>query len=168
MTNEIVAFAQARAKAAVRRVAVPAAFALVGGVFVLFALVGLFAALFFWLELELWADRRLADLRGGRDRSRDAGAAAARHVQAPSSAAAAGLGGTLPQFVSLLAQRAPRLAPRQLVVTAALVGRRAGSLRARGEEIICRNRDRYSPGRRATAPIARPGRGRRGAAYSTK
>src|SRR5271165_723795 len=52
MTNEIVAFAQAKAKTAVRRVAVPTAFALTGGLFVLFAIAGLFSALFFWLEPE--------------------------------------------------------------------------------------------------------------------
>jgi hypothetical protein len=50
MTNQIVAFAQAQAKTAVRRVAVPTAFALAGGLFLLFAIVGLFFALFFWLE----------------------------------------------------------------------------------------------------------------------
>ena len=50
MRNEIVALAQQQAQAAVRRVAIPAAFACVAGVFFLIALVGLFAALFFWLE----------------------------------------------------------------------------------------------------------------------
>src|SRR5271168_4846850 len=53
MANEIVAFAQAQARAAARRAAVPAAFALASGLFILFAIVGLFAALFFWLEPEL-------------------------------------------------------------------------------------------------------------------
>ena len=52
MTNQIVAFAQAQAKTAVRRVAVPTAFALAGGLFLLFAIAGLFFALFFWLEPE--------------------------------------------------------------------------------------------------------------------
>ena len=52
MTNQIVAFAQAQAKTAVLRVAVPTAFALAGGLFLLFAIVGLFFALFFWLAPE--------------------------------------------------------------------------------------------------------------------
>ena len=50
MTSEIVTLAQAQARAAARRAAVPAAFALVAGLFVLFAVAGAFAALFFWLE----------------------------------------------------------------------------------------------------------------------
>ena len=53
MKNEIVAFAEAQAKTAVRRVAVRAAFALIGGLFVLFAVAALFSTLFFWLEPEL-------------------------------------------------------------------------------------------------------------------
>ena len=52
MTNEIVAFAQAKAKTAARRAGVRAAFAVVSGLFVLFAVAGLFAALFFWFEPE--------------------------------------------------------------------------------------------------------------------
>ena len=120
MTNELVALAQARAKAAARRAAVTAAFALVGAVFALFALAGLFAALFFWVELELGpiaaalicaavaivlAILALLPL-------------AFKRRSAPPTAPE----GALPQFVSLLAQTAPRLAPRQLLVTAALIG----------------------------------------------
>ena len=47
MTNEITAYVRAQAKSAVRRAVTPAAFGLVAGLFVLFAMVGLFAALFF-------------------------------------------------------------------------------------------------------------------------
>src|SRR5260370_35587173 len=52
MQNEIVAFARRQATRAVRRAAVPAAFALAGAILFLFAVAGLFAALFFWLEPE--------------------------------------------------------------------------------------------------------------------
>ena len=120
MTNEIVAFAQARAKTAARRAAVPAAFALVCGLFVLFAVAGLFAALFFWLEpehgpvaaalicaaialvLALLASLPLVFRR--------------RRPPPPPNA------GSLPQFASLMARTAPNLAPRQLIVAAALLG----------------------------------------------
>src|SRR5208282_1361654 len=120
MANEIVAFAQAQAKAAVRRAAVPAAFALGGGLFVLFAVAGLFAALFFWFEPEhgpiasalicaavaiVLAIVALLPLLFKR-----------RPAPAPPSE------GTLPQFVSLMAKTAPSLTPRQLIVTAALLG----------------------------------------------
>jgi hypothetical protein len=118
MINEIVAFARAQAKTAVRRAAVPAAFALVGGLLVLFAVAGLFAALFFWFEPEhgpiasslicvavaiVLAIVSLAPLMFKR--------------RPPPPAE-----GTLPQLVSLVAKTAPSLAPRQLVVTAALLG----------------------------------------------
>jgi Putative Actinobacterial Holin-X, holin superfamily III len=120
MTNEIVAFAQARAKTAARRVAVPTAFALLCGLFVLFAVVGLFAALFFWLEphrgpaaaalicagialvLAILASLPLMFKR--------------RRAPPPPNA------GSLPQFASLMARTAPNLAPRQLIVAAALLG----------------------------------------------
>src|SRR5208282_3486981 len=115
MINELVALARAQAKAAARRAAVPAAFALVGGLFVLFAVGGLFAALFFWLEpalgsiaagvaivLAIVALLRLTFKR--------------RHARRPAAE------GALPQFVSLLAKTAPSLTPRQLIVTAALLG----------------------------------------------
>ena len=120
MTNEIVAFAQAQAKKAARRAAVPAAFALVCGLFVLFAVAGLFAALFFWLEPEH-------------------GLVAAALICAAIALVLAILAslplmfkrrrpppppyqGSLPQFMSLMAKSAPSLAPRQLIVTAALIG----------------------------------------------
>lgn len=52
MIHELVALAETQAKTAVRRVAISTAFALVAGLFVLFAVAGLFAALFFWFEPE--------------------------------------------------------------------------------------------------------------------
>jgi Putative Actinobacterial Holin-X, holin superfamily III len=118
MKSEIVAFAQRQATMAVRRTAVPAAFALAGAVLVLFAAAGLFAALFFWLEpsygplaaslivsaiafvLGLLALLPLVLKRRQRP-------------QAPAN--------TLPQFVALLTQSTPGLAPRLLIVTAVLL-----------------------------------------------
>ena len=54
MRNEIVALAQQyarrQAQTAIRRAAVPAAFGLIAAILFLFAVGGLFAALFFWLE----------------------------------------------------------------------------------------------------------------------
>jgi hypothetical protein len=119
MANEIVAFVQAQARTAARRAAVPAAFALAGGLFGLFAVAGLFAALFFWLEP-------------------DHGPIAASLIV---TAVAIALGilavlplmfkrsppppppdAALPAFVSLVARSAPSLAPRQLIVTVALLG----------------------------------------------
>jgi uncharacterized membrane protein len=120
MTNEIVAFAQAKAKRAARRAGVRAAFAVVSGLFVLFAVAGLFAALFFWFEPER-------------------GPAAAALICAAIALVLAILAslplmfkrrtppppryeGSLPQFVSLMAKTAPNLAPRQIILTAALIG----------------------------------------------
>ena len=120
MISEIVALAQAQAKAAARRAAVPAAFALAAGLFVLFAVVGAFAALFFWLEPHrgpvaaalicagvalVLAILMLLPLMFKR-----------RRPSPPPYE------GSLPQFVSLMAKTAPRLAPRQLIVAAALIG----------------------------------------------
>lgn len=120
MKNEIVAFVQTQAKTAVRRVAVPTAFAVVGGLFVLFAIGSLFAALFFWLELQYGAIVAALIV---------AAVALAIAIIAflpllvkrpppppppPSEAA-------LPQLVSLMARTAPRLAPRQLIIAAALL-----------------------------------------------
>jgi len=119
MGNEIVAFARARARVAVRRAAVPAAFAVVGALFVLFAVAGLFAALFFWLEPALGPISACLIV-----------AAVAlllaiiaflplafRRKRAPPPPADA----ALPQFILLLARSAPSLSPKHLVATAALL-----------------------------------------------
>jgi putative superfamily III holin-X len=120
MRTEIVAFAQAQARAAARRAAVPAAFALAGGLFVLFTVAGLFAALFFWFEPEhgpiaaslicaavaiVLAIVSLLPLMFKRRRP----------APPPSE-------GTLPQLVSLVAKTAPNMEPRQLILTAAVLG----------------------------------------------
>ena len=122
MSNDIAGFVQAQVGGAVKRAGTSAAFALIAGLFVLFALIGLFAALFFVLE-------------------RDHGpvnaallCAAAAFVLAVVAALPLMFGGRrkppppqqnddmLPRFVSLMARSAPGLGPRQLIVTAALVG----------------------------------------------
>jgi Putative Actinobacterial Holin-X, holin superfamily III len=118
MTNEIVAFAQAQAKTAVRRVAVPTAFALTGGVFLLFAIVGLFCALFFWLEPQhgpAATSLIVAAVALGLAAVAFLPVAFRRQPPPPPDP-------MLPQFVSLLARTAPSLAPRQLIVTAAVLG----------------------------------------------
>ena len=120
MANEIVAFAQAKAKAAVRRAAVPAAFALTGGLFVLFAIAGLFSALFFWLEPELGpvaASLILTAVALVLALLAFAPLVLRRQPPPPPPEPDA----MLPQFVSLMARAAPGLGPRQLVVTAALL-----------------------------------------------
>ncbi|MBV8106587.1 MAG: hypothetical protein JO223_18550 [Hyphomicrobiales bacterium] len=120
MTNEIVAFAQARAKTAVRRVAVPTAFALTGGLFVLFALAGLFSALFFWMEPEhgpLAASLIVAAVALVLALLAFLPLALRRPPAPPPPPDPMAA-----QFVSLMARTAPNLAPRQLIVTAAVLG----------------------------------------------
>src|SRR5271165_6641598 len=120
MANEIVAFAQAKAKAAVRRAAVPAAFALTGGLFVLFAIAGMFSALFFWLEPELGpvaASLILTAVALVLALLAFAPLVLRRQPPPPPPEPDA----MLPQFASLMARAAPGLGPRQLVVTAALL-----------------------------------------------
>ena len=120
MPNEISAYLRSQIRAAVRRAVTPAAFAVTAGLFALFAIAGLFAALFFWLEPEhgpiaaslictvvalvLGAVAAAPLLFGGR--------AAPAPGQAPA----------LPQFVSLVARTAPGMGPRQVVIAAALIG----------------------------------------------
>ena len=133
MRNEIVAlareFARQQAKNAARRVAVPTAFGFAAAVLFLFAVAGLFAALFFWLEplygppgaalivaavafvLGLLAIAPLAFRR----RPQRAATPDARP----------------PQVVSLVAQSASSLGPRQAALAAFLLALGFGLL-ARG------------------------------------
>ncbi len=118
MLNQIVAFAQSAGEGGgaprrnIRRLL------LVAGVFGLAAVAGLFAALFFWVEQEL-------------------GPIAAGLICAGAAIILAALAltplmfkrrppppptPTLPDFVSLVAKTAPSATPRQLIVTAALLG----------------------------------------------
>lgn len=118
MNSEIVAFAQRQVTMAVRRAAVPAAFALVGAVLILFLVAGLFAALFFWREPS----------HGPLDASLILSAVALvlgllallplvlkRRHRPPAPAR------TLPQFVSRVARTSPGITRRQLIVTALLL-----------------------------------------------
>lgn len=120
MFNQLAALARARANAAALRVAVPAAFALVAGLFVLFAVEGLFLALLSWLEPGI--GRIAAALICAAVAVVFAIAAllplAFRRRPPPPPEA----DGILPQFLSLMAKSAPTLAPRQLLLTAALFG----------------------------------------------
>jgi len=125
MTNEIVALVQKQVQThvnmAVRRVAVPAAFAIVGGLFAVFALAGLFMALFFWLAPE----------HGPLEASLILTLVALvlallaflplllRRKPAPPPVQQDSM---LPQFVSLLARTTPGLSPKPLLISAALVG----------------------------------------------
>lgn len=129
MLTEFVALAEARAKRAVGRVALSAAFALVAGVFALFAAAGLFMALFSWLDAEHGPVVAALICAGAA-----IGLAilallplAFRRRPAPQPPPE----GALPQLVALMAKSAPELSPRQLVVTAALLGA-ALALSARG------------------------------------
>src|SRR5271165_2950334 len=120
MANEIVAFARAQARAAARRAAVPAALALTGGLFVLFAIAGLFAALFFWLEPEhgpLAASLIVAGVALVLAALAFLPLAFRRPAPPPPPPDP-----MLPQFISLMARTAPSLSPKQLIVTAAVIG----------------------------------------------
>ena len=120
MRNEIAAFVQAQARTAVRRAAIPTAFALTGGLFVLVAIACLFSALFFWLEPEngpvaasliLTAVAVVLALLAFLPLALRRPPPPPPPLQDP----------MLPQFVSLMARTAPGLRPRQLIVTAALL-----------------------------------------------
>ena len=129
--NELAAIAQQHAKAAVGHIARPAAFGIVAGVFFLAAVAALFYALFFWLEplygppvaalivaavaLVLGLLATLPLMVGRR----------------PEPAPAPASGATLPQVVSLLAQGASSLGPKQSALTAVVLAVALG-LMARG------------------------------------
>ena len=120
MRNEIAAFVQAQARTAVRRAAIPTAFALTGGLFVLVAIACLFSALFFWLAPEhgpLAASLILTVVAVVLALLAFLPLALRRPPHPPPPPQDA----MLPQFVSLMARTAPGLRPRQLIVTAALL-----------------------------------------------
>ena len=149
MRNVIVEIAQQQAQAAIRRALVPAAIGDVALVFFLFALAALFAALFF-LEEPLYGPRVSgADHRGGSSRPRPHSRVLFLIVgrRRAEACAAARLDTTLPQLVTLLAQSAPSVAPRQAAIAAALLALALG-LMARGssdrQEVTAGPRDGYS------------------------
>ncbi len=131
MANEIVGFIQQEAQAAVRRIAIPAAFAFVSAVFFLFAIAALFVSLFFWLDTTVGPVAAAAIV---------AAIAVVLGLLALSPLAfrrrpkpAPPPNATLPQFVSLLAQTAPTLGPKQAAVAAAALALALG-LMARGSK----------------------------------
>jgi len=130
MKNELVAFAQRQATIAVRRVAFPAAQALVGAIFLLLAVAGMFAALFFWFEPKygpLTASLIVTGVAFVIGIIVLLPLAFKRSPKPPPP----GPDAMLPNFVSLLARSAPTLAPRQLALTAVLLALALG-LMARG------------------------------------
>jgi hypothetical protein len=122
MKNEILGFVQVQAKTAARRVAVPAALALIGGLFVLIMVAGLFVALFFWLEPTQGPVAAALIV---------AAVALAIAILAflplmvkrspPPPPPSASTDTALPQLVSLMARNAQKLSARQLVVAATLM-----------------------------------------------
>ncbi len=129
MTSEIVALVRGQVASSARRAVAPAAFAVIGVLFVLFAVAGLFVALFFWLAPErgpivaalicaavalVLALVALVPLLFKR-----------RKPPPPRSA------DMTPQIIALMAKSASNLTPRQVIVAAALVGA-ALALTARG------------------------------------
>jgi hypothetical protein len=119
MTNEIVELVRQEAAAAMRRAITPMAYAAIGAIFALFAVAGLFTALFF----------RLAP---------DFGPIVAALICAAVAFVLAVIAflpllvkrkkpprpptdGVLPQFVALMAKSTPTPGPRQLIVTAAVI-----------------------------------------------
>jgi uncharacterized membrane protein YqjE len=129
MRNPIVEIAQQQAQAAIRRAIVPAAIGVVALVFFLFALVALFAALFF-LEEPIYGPRTAALI-----------IAAVAFVLGLIAVLFLMIGRrpkpspppdtTLPQLVTLLAQAAPSVTPRQAAFAAALLALALG-LMSRG------------------------------------
>ncbi len=120
MSNEIVELVRQEAMAAVRRTVTPIAYVTAGAIFALFAVAGLFTALFF----------RLAPDYGPIEAALVCtGVALVLAVVAvipllfkrkkpprPSN------DGVVPQFVALIARSTPNPGPRQLMVAAALIG----------------------------------------------
>jgi hypothetical protein len=131
MRNDLSAFVQQQAKAVVGRVARPAALGAVAGVFFLFAVAALFSALFFWLE-PLYGPPVAAVIVAAVALVLGLLATLPLMVgRRPAPAAAAPSGATLPQVVSLLAQSASSLGPKQSALTALVLAVALG-LMARG------------------------------------
>jgi hypothetical protein len=120
MTNEIVELVRQEAAAAVRRAVTPMAYAAIGAIFALFAVAGLFTALFF----------RLAPDYGPIGAALICAAVAlvlAVIAVLPllfkrKKAARQSTDGLVPQFVALMAKSTPTPGPRQLILSAAVIG----------------------------------------------
>ncbi len=130
MRDEIVAFARRQATKAVRRAAVPAAFGLAVAIFFLFAVAGLFAALFFWLAPAygpLAASLIVTAVAFALGLLALLPFAFKRRPSPPQPVDPT----TLPEIVSLVARSTPGHPQRQLILTALLLAIAIG-LRARG------------------------------------
>jgi hypothetical protein len=121
MAIEIVDLVRQQVASAVRRAAAPVAFALIGLIFVLFTVAGLFAALFFWLEPERGPVAASLICSGVALALAIVSALPLlfRRSKPPPPPQTDDM---LPRFIGLMARSAPGFAPRQLIVTAALVG----------------------------------------------
>ena len=119
MMNDIVGLVQEQIASSVRRAVAPAAFALIAALFVLFAIAGLFAALFFWLEPD-HGPVSAALICAGAALVVAIVAALPLLFKRPKPAPPKD-DDLLPRFVNLMAKSAPGLAPRQLIVTAAVL-----------------------------------------------
>src|SRR5271165_4525416 len=104
MTNEIAAYVRAQIKSAVRRAITPAAFGVAAGLFALFGVAGLFAALFFWFEPEHGPIAAALFCAAIAVVLAIVTATPLLFRRRPSPPQ----GATLPQFVSLIATTAPR------------------------------------------------------------
>lgn len=107
-----------QARQAARRVAIPAAFAVVTLVFVSLAIIGLFAAFFFMLEPSQGPLKAALILSGS---ALALAALASMPLWFPKRKPPPAPEPTLAEFVSLMAKNAPTLAPKQLALTAVLL-----------------------------------------------
>jgi hypothetical protein len=120
MRKVIVEIAQQQAQAAIRRAVVPAAIAAIALVFFLFALVALFAALFF-LEEPIYGPRSAALIIAAVAFVLGLIAVLFLVVRRPPKPSPPAPDATLPHLVTLLAQAAPSVGPRQAAFAAALL-----------------------------------------------
>jgi hypothetical protein len=131
MQSEFAAFAQRQAMAVAGRLARPAALGRVAGVFFLIAVAALFCALFFWLE-PLYGPPVAAVIVAAAALVLGLIAALPLLVgRRPAPASAPASGAPLTQVVSLLAQSASSLGPKQSALTALVLAVALG-LMARG------------------------------------
>jgi hypothetical protein len=132
MRNDIVGlaqqYAQQKAQTAAKRIAIPAAFGLVAGVFFLVVVIGLFAALFYWLT-SLYGPITAALLVAAV--ALVLGLIALLPVVVRRRPAPPPPAPNPPQFASLLAQTAPALALKRPLLSAFLLAVALGMM-ARG------------------------------------
>ena len=132
MRNDIVGlaqqYAQEKAQTAAKRIAIPAAFGLVAGVFFLVVVIALFAALFFWLTA-LYGQTAAALIVAAV--ALVLGLMALLPIVVRRQPAPPPPAPNPPQFASLLAQTAPALALKRPLLSALLLAVALGMM-ARG------------------------------------